>query len=74
MAANDSYGWMRMVCNYCGTKRPHMVYISIRIAVTEDRNTDNPYPYSQTEMCRKCWDKYGIRGAMDHNIQCRDGS
>jgi hypothetical protein len=68
MAANDPEGWNRLVCNYCGTTKPHKLYISILIA-TDD---GGPFPYSQTEMCKECWEEYGISAAMEHNAMCRE--
>jgi len=60
--------WRSMVCNFCGTTKPHQVYISISIA-TDD--PESKYPYSQTDMCKPCWNKYGINAAIEHNKQCR---
>ncbi len=60
-------GWKRKVCNICGTTREHEVYISISIAL----ENEDDYPYSQTDLCRDCYDKYGIESAMDHNLECR---
>lgn len=61
--------WGRMICSFCGTTKPHTVFISIRIA-TDCK--ENPHPYSQTEMCKQCWDTYGIDAALEHNDQCRE--
>jgi hypothetical protein len=60
-------GWNKKACCICGIGVG--VYISILIAT---ENTDEIYPYTQTDHCKKCWDEYGIESAMDHNRECRD--
>ena len=69
MSANDPDGWRGMTCSFCGTTRPHEVYISILIA-TDD--SESEYPYSQTDMCRQCWEEHGIDAAFEHNRNCRE--
>lgn len=69
MSAHDYRGWHRMTCSFCGIGSK--VHISILIATD---HKGNPYPYSQTEMCNKCWNEHGIEAAMEHNRQCRDDS
>lgn len=59
-------GWTKKACNICGAGSA--CYISITISVPNGSD----YPYSQTDLCRECWEKYGIAAALDHNAQCRD--
>jgi hypothetical protein len=59
-------GWNKKCCHICGAGSS--VYISIAIAT---ENKEELYPYSQTELCKDCWDKYGIDVAMDHNREFR---
>jgi hypothetical protein len=59
-------GWNKKCCCICGAGSS--VYISITIATG---NKDELYPYSQIELCKDCWDKYGIDVVTDHNRECR---
>ncbi len=61
-------GWKKMCCNICGAGSEGDVYISIMIAT----DSDDSYPYSQTDLCKKCFEKYGVESAINHNIFCRD--
>lgn len=68
MACNhcEPMGWHNKTCSICGVGSA--CYISISISVPHGHD----YPYSQTDLCRECWAKYGITAALDHNAQCRD--
>lgn len=66
MAFSEPNGWRRTVCNFCGTTREHTLFISI---ATDDPKSE--YPFSQTDMCKECWDEYGLLAALEHNRQCR---
>jgi hypothetical protein len=69
VAAHDPNGWRKMTCDYCGRGSEGKVYISILIA-TDD--PDSEYPYTQTEMCYKCWIENGIKAVLEHNTQFRE--
>ena len=60
----ESNGWRRKQCNLC--KNP--VYISICIDTGDE---ESGFPYSQTELCKECWDEYGINVAFEHIERCR---
>jgi hypothetical protein len=55
-------GWNQKACNFCGIHGDG-VYISISIRLKDDSD----YPYTVTDLCRKCWDIGGIEAAMQHN-------
>lgn len=59
----DPNGFNSKACNFCGI-HGDKVYISICIRLNEVET----YPYTETDMCRKCWDEIGIDGALQHNI------
>ena len=58
--------WNQKCCNMCG--EGSTPYIDIRIAT----DADGEHPYSQTTMCRSCWDQFGISAAMIYNAECRE--
>ncbi len=64
-------GWKKKVCNFCGTTKPHTVYISIAIATDRD---DEEFPYTQTDLCKPCFETIGIDSFIDHNNECRKDS
>ena len=64
---SEPYGWNRMTCNFCGVTIPHALFISIKIAT----GGDGEFPYTQTDMCEKCWREHGIEAAFEHNASCR---
>ena len=55
-------GWNKKCCSICGHGPP--VYISICITTVND---DEQFPYTQTDLCKKCYAEYGIESAFDHN-------
>ena len=59
-------GWHKKCCCICGSGST--VYISISIATDNDES----YPYTQTDLCKKCWIEYGIESAMDHNKEMQE--
>ena len=59
-------GWRRKSCCICGVGSE--VYISISIATGEDEE----FPYTQTDLCKKCWDEHGVRCAIEHNKECME--
>ena len=65
----EPHGWDKKCCCICGSGSS--AYISISIATG---HADNLYPYTQTDLCRNCWDKYGINPAIDHNSVCKEDS
>ena len=58
----EPYGFDRMVCNFCGI-HGDKVYISISIRL----EGEDKYPYTTTDMYRKCWDEGGVESAKEHN-------
>ena len=48
----ELYGFDRMSCNFCGIHGDN-VYISISIRLSGEKK----YPYTTTDMCRKCWER-----------------
>jgi hypothetical protein len=63
----ESGGWKRMVCNVCGISKEHTIFISILIAL----DNEDDFPYSQTTLCKECWEQYGVESAFEHNEFCR---
>jgi len=61
--------WRDKVCYFCGVHTKGEIYISICIA-TDDPSQE--YPYTQTDMCRSCWDLYGIDAAIEHSNEIRN--
>lgn len=59
-------GWKRKCCNIHGAGTP--AYISIAIATDND---DELYPYTMTDLCKKCFDDYGVESAINHNEAMR---
>jgi hypothetical protein len=60
--------WKDMTCNFCGAGT-HAV-VSIRIEIPESKNE---YPFTQTDLCLKCWNKMGLVSAIQHNEDiCRE--
>lgn len=53
--------WQDKVCCVCGLGSK--VYIEILIALPDE----SEYPYTQTALCKECWDEYGIEVALEHN-------
>ena len=66
MPANEPFGFNKMTCNFCGVNNP--VFISIMIA-TDD---GSEYPYTQTDMCKSCWQEFGINAAFEHNSEIKE--
>lgn len=62
----DPSGWDRACCNICGAGSK--VYASISISMPHG----NAYPYTQTDLCRKCFDEHGIQAAIEHNNDIRE--
>ena len=60
----EPQGWSRICCNFCGVGVPAWSSISISVPHGEE------FPYSTTDMCRKCFDAYNIKAALEHNSQC----
>ena len=64
----ESNGWTRKTCNFCGVDTQGGVEIVILIAT----NDSNEFPYTETALCKKCWEKHGIEPAFEHNDSCRE--
>jgi hypothetical protein len=69
MSMYDPNGWRSMTCCICGNTKPHEVYININIATNDP---DSQFPFSETNLCKECWNEHGIESAMEHNAQCRE--
>lgn len=66
----DKYGFDRKCCNYCGI-HGDKVFISISIRL-DIKKEGFEFPYTETDMCKKCWDEIGIEGAFQHNKNIMD--
>lgn len=60
-------GWDKKCCCICGSGTP--AYISICIAT---ENGDEQFPYTQTDLCKQCFDEYGMESAINHNVEIRN--
>lgn len=61
--------WTEGCCGFCG--EGSTVFISISIDFP-DPEGDERLNYTQTDLCKECWEKYGIQAAFDHNNQLRE--
>ena len=61
-------GWKSRTCCLCGVSTVGGVFISISIATDDD---ESDYPYTTTDLCKRCWGKFGIEPALNHNVEIR---
>ena len=61
----EERGWKKKCCCICGVGVE--AYISISIAT----GGDDLFPYTQTDLCKSCFDEVGIEAAINHNDEIR---
>lgn len=59
--------WKDRTCDICGIGSK--TYISVCI---QTENEDNDYPYTETNLCRDCFNKLGVQPAFDHNREINE--
>ena len=69
MSQFDPNGWKHLTCNFCGAGMRGQVFASICIHTGNKDNSE--YPFTQTNLCRRCYKKHGIEAALDHNQSIR---
>jgi len=63
----DIEKWNRKYCEWCGVGSN--VYICIKINL-EDECLE--FPYTETNYCKKCWKKFGIKVAIRINKELKN--